>query len=238
VDPEEWWAVTEKLPYAVGLDWSASRADGSYDVLLEPRVHGRASASGGTILSWPCGPGAIKPWSEYVNDPLNGALARDLLPNLRAFLEARLPEYMVPGGFLFLDALPRMPNGKVNRQALPPPDAVRPRTEGAYVAPRTAVEEKLAALWAQVLGLRQVGLMDNFFIELGGHSLLATRLVVRVRETFPVDLPLRRLFEAPTVESLAKVIEEALRGSTAPRPAPILRLPRTPYRPPEPKAGN
>jgi acyl carrier protein len=124
---------------------------------------------------------------------------------LRRSLQAKLPEYMVPSTFVFLDALPLTPNGKVDRRALPAPDQARPDLEDAFVAPRTPVEEALVGIWAQVLGLEQVGIRDNFF-ALGGHSLLATRIMSRVRRAFRVELPLHRFFEAPTVAELAQAI--------------------------------
>lgn len=124
---------------------------------------------------------------------------------LRCFLKSKLPDYMVPSAFVVLEALPLTPNGKVDRRALPTPNPVK--TELAAVdTPRTSVEEKLVGIWIEVLGLEQVGVQDNFF-ELGGHSLLATQLLSRVRNTFGVEVPIRSLFETPTVEAIAKYIE-------------------------------
>ncbi len=124
---------------------------------------------------------------------------------LRTFVSKKLPEYMIPSAFVMLDALPLTPNGKVNRQALPAPEIFRLELE-AYVAPRSSTEEILARIWVAVLGLERVGIYDNFFF-LGGHSLLATQLVTRIRESFQVDLPLRSLFETPTIADLAVVID-------------------------------
>jgi amino acid adenylation domain-containing protein/non-ribosomal peptide synthase protein (TIGR01720 family) len=131
---------------------------------------------------------------------------------LRAFLKRTLPDYMVPAAFVVLDALPLTPNGKVDRRALPAPEWLP--TRGAYSAPRTPVEEILADTWSQVLHVKRVGIHDDFF-ELGGHSLLATQVVSRVREAFHVDLPLRSLFEAPTVAELARSVEAARCGAPA-----------------------
>ncbi|QOY92809.1 non-ribosomal peptide synthase/polyketide synthase [Massilia sp. UMI-21] len=123
---------------------------------------------------------------------------------LRAHLLRSLPEYMVPAVFVQLDALPLSPNGKVDRKALPAPQA---QTAGdAHVAPRTPLEETLAAIWSEVLEVEQIGIHDNFF-ELGGHSLMAARVVARIRDSLAVELPLRIVFEAATVESLAHRIE-------------------------------
>jgi acyl carrier protein len=125
---------------------------------------------------------------------------------LRKFLKQKLPEYMIPSAFVFLDALPLTPNGKIDRKALPAPDQTRPELEDNYVAPRTAVEEMIAEIWAEVLKLDTVGVHDNFF-DLGGHSLLCAQLISRLRNTLQVEVPLRSVFEMPTVAQLAHEIE-------------------------------
>jgi 2-polyprenyl-3-methyl-5-hydroxy-6-metoxy-1,4-benzoquinol methylase/acyl carrier protein len=205
VDPEELWSLSEALPYAVHIRWSGPDADGRYDVVF--RRHGSASADErkGAITRSHKDTAPPKPWSYYANSPLQGKLAHELAFQLCSFAKKKLPEYMVPSAFVILEALPLTPNGKVDRQALPIPDAVRPKLEEAFVAPRTSVEEVLAAIWAQVLGLDRVGIHDNF-LELGGHSLLATQVISRVRAAFEIDLPLRSLFESPTVAGLALAI--------------------------------
>ncbi|MBV9772554.1 MAG: amino acid adenylation domain-containing protein, partial [Gemmatimonadetes bacterium] len=140
---------------------------------------------------------------------------------LRARLAARLPEHMVPGAFVMLERLPLNANGKVDRRALPAPEQ---GSDAEYVAPRTATEEVLSGIWAEVLRLERVGTGDNFF-ELGGHSLLATQVVSRMRQAFGTEVPLRALFEAPTVAALARRVEE-LRSDGAPAAPPIVRVPR------------
>jgi acyl carrier protein len=138
---------------------------------------------------------------------------------LREHLRRELPEYMVPAAFVPLERLPLTPTGKLDRRALPAPEAA---ATDRYVAPRTPAEEALAAIWADVLRLERVGVEESFF-ELGGHSLLATRVVSQVRAVFDIELPLRALFEGPTVAELARVVEErgevALAGPVA-EPAP------------------
>ncbi|HST57554.1 MAG TPA: condensation domain-containing protein, partial [Longimicrobium sp.] len=142
---------------------------------------------------------------------------------LRQHLRRSVPEYMVPGALLMLDALPLTPNGKVDRKALPAPEAAQGGDR--YVAPRTPVEEVLAGIWAEVLRLERVGVNDNFF-ELGGHSLLVTRVVSRIRAVFGVELPLRALFERPTVAELAARMEE-LRREELPVLPPVMPVERT-----------
>ncbi|HEY0366999.1 MAG TPA: condensation domain-containing protein, partial [Pyrinomonadaceae bacterium] len=126
---------------------------------------------------------------------------------LRNFLADKLPDYMAPSAFVILDEFPLSPNRKIDRRALPAPDMSRPDVETALVLPRTPAEELMADIWAGVLGLEQVGMADNFF-ELGGHSMLATQVVSRIRDRFRVDLPLRALFQHPTVAGL---VEEVVR---------------------------
>jgi acyl-coenzyme A synthetase/AMP-(fatty) acid ligase/acyl carrier protein len=124
---------------------------------------------------------------------------------LRSFLKNSLPTYMVPSAFVFLDALPLAPNGKVDRRALPDPGQSRPELDMSLVLPRTPVEQELAKIWAGVLDKECVGIHDNFF-DLGGDSLLAVKIISRVRDLWNVDLPLKMLFEKPTIAELAEAI--------------------------------
>jgi amino acid adenylation domain-containing protein len=124
---------------------------------------------------------------------------------LRRFLQHRLPDYMIPSGFVSLEALPLLPNGKIDRRALPSAEPSSHVLEQVYVAPRTAVEELLADIFVEILSIEKVGVYDNFF-ELGGHSLLATQVVSRIRDTLRVDVPLLTMFEVPTVAELSEAI--------------------------------
>ena len=150
---------------------------------------------------------------------------------LRNRLRSRLPAFMVPSDFVVLGSMPRTPNGKIDRARLPPPDGTRPEREASYEAPRNPIEQALAALWEELLGVPRVGIRDGFF-ELGGHSLLATRLVSRARSRFAVELPLRALFEHPTVADFARVIQDATSRGPGPVPAGPVRLPRDTRRKP------
>ncbi len=125
---------------------------------------------------------------------------------LRGFLLEKLADYMVPSAFVMLDAMPLTPNGKLDRNALPVPDSSRPQLDVAYAAPQTSIEEKLVEIWEEILGLRPIGIHDNFF-DLGGHSLAGASLISRLNRTFGLDLAVRVLFEAPTVAQLTSSIE-------------------------------
>ena len=132
----------------------------------------------------------------------DGALAAD---DLRAAARAQLPEYMVPAMVVILPELPLTPHGKVDVRALPLPAGIREGSRQAYVEPRTPLEERIAAIWAEALRIERVGVHDSFF-DLGGNSILATQVFARLRETFGFEVPMRTLFEEPTIERLAVTI--------------------------------
>ncbi|MBE7384646.1 MAG: amino acid adenylation domain-containing protein [Leptolyngbya sp. SIO1E4] len=155
----------------------------------------------------------------------NGQIFHKLVPQLRSFVKEVLPEYMIPSAFVILKALPLTPNGKIDRKALPAPDTTRSPLEKEFVPPRTLTEELLAGIWSNVFGLDQVGIYDNFF-DLGGHSLLAVRLISQVRSTFQIELPLRALFELPTVASLSERIETARKDMQGLQTLPLVPISR------------
>jgi acyl carrier protein len=130
-------------------------------------------------------------------------------------------EYAIPSGFVILKAIPLLPNGKVDQHALPPAESVRADFQTDYVPPRDETEEKLAAIWSEVLGLPGIGIYDNFF-ELGGHSLMAVRMIARIRKSLSVDVAMRSLFEEPTLAGLAVAVKKPRANGVAPR-LPILR---------------
>jgi amino acid adenylation domain-containing protein len=136
-------------------------------------------------------------------------------PDLREFLRHKLPDYMVPSVYIDLKALPLTPNGKLDRRALPAPTGEERALSGVFVAPRGEMEERIAAIWRDVLGTREVGVRDNFF-DLGGHSLLATQVTTRLRSDLRVDIPLDEIFWRPTVAELAN-LAEALQDGVAVR---------------------
>ena len=145
--------------------------------------------------------------------------------SLRTFLEERLPASVVPSQFLLLAALPLTRSGKIDRRALPVPEATRDSLESAFAPPSTPVEEILAGIWSDVLKIERIGVRDNFF-ELGGHSILATQVFSRIRDNLQVILPLRHLFERPTVQSLAAFVEAARADRSEPLPPPLTPVSR------------
>jgi len=199
------WSLSHDAPYAIDISWSNSDSEGRYDVVFRRLATSEGGLYQEAISGAPVETTGSEPWSAYANNPLRGKLTRQIVPQLRRFLKERLPEYMIPSAFVVLESLPLTPNGKIDRRALPAPDQSRPEMEKAYVAPSSPVEEVLAELWANVLGIERVGVHDNFF-DLGGHSLLATQLISRARNLFQVELPLRWLFEANTVDAFSQTL--------------------------------
>ena len=135
---------------------------------------------------------------------------------LRQFLRNALPEPMIPSAFVVLETLPLTHHGKVDREALPAPESVSFRPDDLFVAPSGPLEEEVASIWSAVLGIERIGSADNFF-DLGGHSLLATQVISRLCEATGVEIPLRALFESPTVAGMAERIEAARRDDTGAR---------------------
>jgi amino acid adenylation domain-containing protein len=206
VDPEDVWALCEERGYETDLRPSASDAPGRFDILLSLDGQDLTHAPREHALHLHRTNEGERPLKLYANNPLRKAMTDQLLPELRQYLEESLPDYMIPTAFVAMDAMPHMPNGKVDRRALPSPEPSSLSHEVSYVAGRTPLEESLARIWAETLGLARVGIHDNFF-ELGGHSLMVAQLVSRMRDIFSIELPVRTLFETPTVAALAEHIE-------------------------------
>jgi len=143
----------------------------------------------------------------------NGHQEEISVEKLQRKLGETLPAYMVPSGFVFMEKMPRLANSKIDRKALPAPDVLSLGLTETYVAPRTAVEEVVAGIFAHALRVKRVGINDNFF-GLGGHSLMATQVISRIRETFQIELPLRTLFDEPTAHGLSRSIEAARRAGS------------------------
>jgi 2-polyprenyl-3-methyl-5-hydroxy-6-metoxy-1,4-benzoquinol methylase len=199
VEPEDLWALEKEFPYSVEISWS--EAIETFDVLL--KHHG---------VQFEAAPDAVNRrrqpnWRAFANSPSHAEPARDLMPMLRSFLAQRLPEHMIPWSITELKEVPLTANGKIDRQAISRLEVSNRRAAGTtFEPPRTPTETSLAEIWAEVLRLERVGIHDNFF-AIGGHSLLATQVISRVRERLGVDVPLRSVFESPTVFELAQSLE-------------------------------
>lgn len=221
VDPERLAHAAEQLGYAVRLGWSGSGGDGTFDAALvrcdAAEVSLAAAPLGESIAVVEPAPAAkldARALRRYANHPLAGIAARRLLPELRDRVRRKLPDYMHPAAYVVLDELPLSASGKLNVRALPAPELERPEWSGPYVAPRGETEARLAGVWEQLLGIRPISMTDGFF-DLGGHSMLAVRLMAEVEREFGRRLPLAALFETPTIEHLAGLLERAESGEPA-----------------------
>uniref|UniRef100_UPI0038CD8F78 amino acid adenylation domain-containing protein n=1 Tax=Tumebacillus avium TaxID=1903704 RepID=UPI0038CD8F78 len=189
----------ENLGWQVEVTRPDSRTDGTFDVLFT-----RAGSAVQTQTQPVLRKERRLAWHRYANNPLHAKFARSLVPELRAHLEAALPDYMIPTAFVVLESLPLTPNGKVDTKALPAPQQARIAAEETYVAPQSEVEQTLSKIWAGVLGLTQVGVHDNFF-ELGGDSILSIQVVSRAKQAGLHFTP-KQLVEHQTIAGLAAVV--------------------------------
>ncbi|MEH2284580.1 MAG: amino acid adenylation domain-containing protein [Nostoc sp.] len=205
IESEAFRTLVQDLPYTPFIQYSRT-AFSDYDVIFQRNIPGEATQARfnqGENLR-------LKPWQHYANQPLQyrtNQVEPELLAEWRDFLEKTLPDYMIPSHFTVLEKLPLTPNGKVDRKALPTPNVTISSID--IELPVTSTEKLLAELWAKLLKYEAIARNDNFF-NLGGHSLLATQLIARIRDTFKVELPLRKVFEFPTLTELANYLDTCI----------------------------
>ena len=202
VEPADLYELSRELGYAVEISWARHGLEGEYDVAFW-LVDGNGGPK--ARVAFEEGQARHSRDRECANDPWLGKRMRQLVPQLRSYLQEKLPAYMVPSAIVILEKLPLTVNGKVDRKALPMPERSRMELAGGYVGAHSEVEKKLVGIWSEVLGIERVGVHDDFF-ELGGHSLSATQVISRVRNAFHVEVALRSLFESPTVAGFAAII--------------------------------
>ncbi|MEW6732068.1 MAG: amino acid adenylation domain-containing protein [Acidobacteriota bacterium] len=206
IDPEEFWLLSDELDYDV--DISCLWEEGCFDVLFCKRgVNGHNNISD-LKTNFDNTYNLI----QYSNDPLHVMLIKQLPTYLYDFLLEKLPQYMLPSSFVTLEHLPLTANGKVDKQALLIFKDYNSELDNNYIAPQTIIEQKLIAIWADLLGVMRIGANDNFF-ALGGHSLLATQMISRLRTVFSIELPLQTAFQAATITQLAAIIEAVIDNS-------------------------
>ena len=201
-------ALARARGFTVQVRWSGTHADGSFDAVFR-RNRADATATAARV-AYPSvrSVSDAESWARFANGPLSNKRGRIAGPELRDHLEALLPEYMMPAAFVVLDRLPLTTNGKLDRAALPRPYLDRRTLADAYAAPRTPLEQTIASVWAEVLGVSQVGTRDNFF-DLGGHSLLLIRLQNRLNHALGTSISPAEMFRHPTIESLVTFITQS-----------------------------
>lgn len=204
IDPQTLWALAETLPYTVHITWA--RAADLMDVCFVPHAPVADRNVPPIFVQSSSGsrPGAAKTWRDHVNNPLLGKLNYTLIPQVRSWLQTKLPDHMIPAAFVLLDALPLTPNGKVDRQALPSPVNLR-LVDDAFAPPRTATEIALAGIWSALLGIEDIGIHDNFF-ELGGDSILSIQVKTRAHR-LGIDLTARQIMQFQTIAQLAAAVD-------------------------------
>ncbi|AVZ31630.1 non-ribosomal peptide synthetase [Nodularia spumigena] len=206
IEPEDFWSLGDELPYTIDISWSDAGANGCYDVMF-----GRSGLISHQIPPVLQEASQLKPWSQYANNPLQGKLTRQLVPQLRGFLKQSLPDYMIPSAFVTLEALPLTSNGKVDRRALPAPQTARADLEKAFVAPRTLEEQVLADIWAEILSLERVGIHDNFF-ALGGDSIRSIQVLALAKER-GLHFSVQQIFVHQTIYELTQNLATAETGN-------------------------
>ena len=206
VDPEALWELAQGLPYAVDIRCEPESADGDIAVLFTR--YGSPPVDIDTVVAAP-----PRPFADCANNPLREKASRAFVPELMRDLKAALPQHMIPASIVMLDSFPLLPNGKVDRQALPPPDFDTLYRE-QYVAPHTATQQAVQSIWAAVLGVDNPGIHDNFF-ALGGHSLKVTQVVSRIAQDLKKTVSLRDFFNQPTIAELAALLDEVPSDSAA-----------------------
>jgi amino acid adenylation domain-containing protein len=197
IGPEDLWAIGEEYSYSVDVRWNGSGDQATLDVVFR---------KGDGVSVHPEDDMPTRPWTEYANTPQQRhEISQKQGPQLRRFLEGKLPDYMIPSAFVVMDALPRTPNGKVDRKALPVPDFEAAVDQDSFVAPTNDTEVKLAEIWSQILGLEKVGIKDDIF-DLGGDSILIFQIVTRANQA-GLKLTPAQLFRHRTISELAKDLE-------------------------------
>jgi amino acid adenylation domain-containing protein len=205
VEPEELWVLGKECGWDIQIGF-AEQDPRCCDVLCVPR------ASAGVPAPWSTPPPAQRrPWATYANAPAGSREHQHLAEALRRHLRTKLPDYMIPTTFVWMDALPLTPHGKLNRRALPPPDLDRGEDPTSYAAPETPLHQQIADIWKAVLGIEGFGIDANFF-NIGGHSLMATQVVSRLGDLLDLNIPLRLMFEMPTIRSFADAVSGLQQG--------------------------
>lgn len=226
VDPEVLWQLGDELGYVVDISWLNHGKNAQLEAVFRPRNSSVLTPR--TVPFHSSAEHVLGSHESYASNPLQARLASDLTPKLRSYLDLHLPAYMAPSAFVYLEALPLTSNGKVDLKNLPEPPLEFKEHKDEFVPARDALEIQLVKVWQQVLGVKGIGVRDNFF-NLGGHSLLAVRLFSQIEKLTGKMLPISTLFQAPTIELLARVLAN---GQWVPPWSPLVPILARGTRPP------
>ncbi len=204
IEPEELIEYAERCGYKAAAGWSITGSGDRYDIAFVKR---EVSYRPERLLPLAASKPRAKTLTQCANDPLQGRWNRTFVPELRQTIETKLPNYMLPATYTFIQQIPLTPNGKIDTKALPVPTFEDENQEHKQVSPRTTLEMKIAAAWRSVLERETIGVTDSFF-DLGGHSLKAVELVQRLRDDLQIPVSIPMLFDAPTIELLAGKLSE------------------------------
>jgi acyl carrier protein len=210
-DPQTLIDLAAAAGYRCDLSWSRDDRDGRVDAAFRPHA-GPAAVIAMPLLR---DPPVAADWGGMASDPLRGRANDLVMTELRNFLETQLPDYMAPAELIDVPALPRSPNGKLDREGLALRFGASSPGAGGGRAPVSQTERELISIWQDILGVREIGLDDDFF-RLGGHSLLVVQVLLRVRAAFGFDIPLQDLFLRRTVSRLAVLVDEMARRPATP----------------------
>ncbi|HET7286763.1 MAG TPA: methyltransferase, partial [Pyrinomonadaceae bacterium] len=222
VEPEDFWALERDLDYEIQVYFGGPENPACYHVLCTRREQGRTKP---TVWRSVHAKADTKPWSAYANNMQHSMAERDHELMLRQYLGRKLPEYMIPATFVWMDTLPLTATGKINRAALPEPDSSRLRLGEVYAPPETELQKQIATVWSEVLRLEKIGI-DSTFFNIGGHSLLAMQVISRLNDSLKLEIPLRLMFEVPTIRRFAEAVGElqaAAKERSAPPIVPLRR---------------
>ncbi|MEL0588738.1 MAG: amino acid adenylation domain-containing protein [Planktothrix rubescens PR222] len=215
IEPESWWLL--EIPYTIKINFATDALD-RYDIYFYHQTKNVAQP----LPIETSDHQRTKSWYMYANNPAFGQFAISLAPKLRNYLNDKLPDYMMPSAFVTLTSFPLTPNGKIDRRALPNPEFLQSSQEVGFVAPRNEVEQQIAQIWSEVLGVSPIGVHYDF-IQLGGHSLLAIQIIVLIQSRLQVQIPVHSLFDCPTVAELAALVRATEGVTTGADIQPIKR---------------
>src|SRR5690625_2663108 len=212
IDPEDIWELGHQFGYGTEIDWESNLKEGKMTILFKHHTVPQEKSHLPRLVNY-SEDNLHDNLKHYANNPMKSKLNINLGPILKEYLQDSLPDFMIPISYILIDRLPLTVNGKLDKKALPIPALGTLSTSESYTMPDTELERSIADVWESVLGKNKIGIHDDFF-ELGGHSLLATQLIFQLRDLLKLGIPIRILFEEPTIHGMANAIENIIQTNT------------------------